>query len=55
MRIELFMYFCIKNYSGTQGEDLATVALTPGHPTPHPNPHERSKAVGMVFFLLCVA
>ena len=25
MRTERFMYFCIKNYIGTQGEDLSTV------------------------------
>ena len=27
MRAELFMYFCIKNYIGTQGEDLSTVKV----------------------------
>ena len=32
MQAELFMYFCIKNYIGTQGEDLSTVEVleTPG-------------------------
>ena len=29
MRVELFMYFCIKNYIGTQVEDLSTVKLLP--------------------------
>ena len=27
MRIELFMYFCIKNYIGTKCEDLSTVKV----------------------------
>ena len=27
MRAELFMNFCIKNYIGTQGEDLSTVKV----------------------------
>ena len=31
MRTERFMYFCIKNYSGTQGEDLSIVKLFLNH------------------------
>ena len=27
MQTELFMYFCIKNYVGTQGEGLSTVKV----------------------------
>ena len=27
MRVERFMYFCIKNYIGTQAEDLSTDKL----------------------------
>ena len=29
MRAKLFMYLCLKNYIGTQGEDLSTVKEPP--------------------------
>ena len=29
MRTDVFMYFCIKNCIGTQGEDLSTVKVLP--------------------------
>ena len=53
MLTELFMYFCIKNYIGTQGE-----AFNPDtHPHPHPEVYtaDRSKAQVPMFFLFCVA
>ena len=54
MQAERFMYFCSKNYIGTQSEDLSTVkVLLP--PTPVVDATDRSKAVVLVLFLLCVA
>ena len=53
MRTELFMYFCIKKYIGTQGElcRLLKICLTP---PPVVYTADRSKVV-VVFFLFCVA
>ena len=48
MRTELFMYFCIKNYIGTQCE-VRTVKGLVVYTT------DRSKAVVLMFFLFCVA
>ena len=47
MRAVLCIIFRIKNYIGTQGEDLSTVECF--------KPKEVSKAVVLVLFLLCVA
>ena len=51
MRPELFMYFCIKNYIGTQGEvvDCKNILTPPLHPNT-----DRSKELVLVFFLFCV-
>ena len=51
MRTELFMYFCIKKYIGTQGEVCQRLFLNPDlvYAT------DRSKPVVPVLFLFCVA
>ena len=53
MRTKLFMYFFIKNYIGTQGENLLKVLYTP-RPTPVVYAIDHSKSVVLVLFLLCV-
>ena len=51
MRIERFMYFCIKKYIGTRSE----VCRQLKSPPPGCYATDRSKAVVPVFFLFCVA
>ena len=48
MRTELFVYFCIKKYIGTQGEVCRQLKIFLNHT-------DRSKAVVPVLFLFCVA
>ena len=63
MRTELFWYFCIKKYIGTQAEICRQlkIVLTPSFPPPPSPPPPvlyatyRSKAVVPVLFLFCVA
>ena len=53
MRTDHFMYFCINNYIGTQGEVCRQlkIFLTPKVVYAA----DRSKAVVLVLFLFCVA
>ena len=53
MRAERFMYFWVKNYIRTQGEDLSTVnvLLTP---PPVAYATDRYKAVVLMWFWVCV-
>ena len=55
MRTEIFMYFCIKKYIGTQGEVCRQLKYF--YPPPPPPPvvyaTDRSKAVVPVFLNLC--
>ena len=58
MRTELFLYFCIKKYIGTQGEvcrQLKIFYLYPPPPPPVVYVTDSSKAVVPVLFLFCVA
>ena len=55
MRTELFMYFCIKKYIGTQGEVCGQLKLFTIPPPPVVYATDRSKAVVPVLFLFCVA
>ena len=53
MRTELFKYFCIKKYIGTQGEVCRQLKIFLNSPVVHAT--VRSKAVVPVLFLFCVA
>ena len=53
MRTELFMFFCIKNYIGTQGEVCTVKGLIPPPPVVYTT--DSSKAVVPILFLFCVA
>ena len=52
MRTELFMYFCIKNYIGTQGEVCTVKGLKP---PPVVYTTDSSRVVVPMLFLFCVA
>ena len=54
MRTELFMYFYIKNYIGTQGEVYSERPITLP-PPPVVYTTDRSKVVVPTLFLFCVA
>ena len=53
MRTELFMYFCIKKYIGTQGEVCRQLKIFLNPLVVYAT--DRSKAVVSVLFLFCVA
>ena len=53
MRTELFMYFCIKKYIGTQGEVCRQLKIFLNPPVVYVT--DRSNAVVPVLFLFCVA
>ena len=58
MRTEMFMYFCIKEYIGTQGKVCRQLKYLYYPPPPSPMvvyATDRSKAVVPVLFLFCVA
>ena len=57
MRTELFMYFCIEIYIGTQGEVCRQLKIfyLPPPSSPVVYATDRSKAVVPVLFLFCVA
>ena len=53
MRTELFMYFCIKKYIGTQGAVCRQLKIFLNPSVVYAT--DRSKAVVLVLFLFCVA
>ena len=57
MQTELFMYFCIKKYIGTQGDVCRQLKIFLPRPYTHTVVYaaDRSNAVFPVLFLFCVA